>query len=118
MSEPDELKQYKRALDIAISEITPDKLRKFVSDARSLSQDESGILNELGLISRMERDDVSSAHVVAPITQSVKSGLAHQLRIVSMNQQIDLYHLFSKSPQTRRMRGILLEAIGVGFDCP
>ncbi len=80
LSEPVGLKQYKRALDTAISEITPDKLRKIVSDAWSLSQDGSGISNKLGLISRMERDDVSSAHVVAPITRSVKSGLAHQLR--------------------------------------
>jgi len=70
--------------------------------------------NKLGLVSRIEHDDMSSAPAVAPITESIKSRLAHQLRIVSRNQQIDLYILFSKSPQTRRMCGTLFESIGLG----
>lgn len=85
-----------------------------VIDARSLSLEKGkGISYKLGLISRMDRDNVWSAHAIAPITESIKSRLARQLRIVSRNQQIDLYDLFSKSPQTRRMCGTLFEAIGL-----
>jgi len=88
-----------------------------VSNARSLSLEkgEKGkdISHKLGLVSRLERDNVCSAHTVAPITESIKSRLARQLRIVSRNQQIDLYNLFSKSSQTKKMCGTLFEAIGL-----
>jgi len=88
-----------------------------VSDARSLSLEKSekgkGISHKLGLVSRIERDNVCSTHAVVPITEFIKSRLARQLRIASKNQQIDLYNLFSKSPQTRIMCGTLFEAIGL-----
>ena len=61
----------------------------------------------------MERDNVHSACVVAPITESIKSRHARRLRIVSTNQQLDFYNLFSKSRQTRRMCSTLAEAIGL-----
>jgi hypothetical protein len=94
--------------------MTADKLKKLVSDTQSFSADvDKDISHKLGLISRMERDDVHSARVVAPITGSIKSRLARRFRIVSRNQQIDLYNSFSKSPETRRMCGILFEAIGL-----
>jgi len=80
-----------------------------VSDARSLSLDKS----KLGLVSRIERDILPSAHTVSPITESIKSRLALQLRIASRNEQIELYTLFSKSPQTKKMCGTLFEAIGL-----
>ena len=88
-----------------------------VSDARSLSQENSekgkGISHKLGLVSRLECDNVCSAHTVAPITETIKSRLARQLRIVSRNQQIELYNLFSRSPQTKKMCGTLFESIGL-----
>jgi hypothetical protein len=117
LDEPVELAQYKKAVSIAISEITPDKLKAMVSDAKLLDLEKGesgkGVSNKLGLISRTERDVVWSAHTVAPITESIKSKLARQLRIVSRNQQIDLYTLFSKSSQTKKMCGTLFEAIGL-----
>ena len=58
-------------------------------------------------------DTQTSPKSQGPITESIKSRLAHQLRIVSRNQQIDLYILFSKSPQTRGMCGTLFESIGL-----
>jgi len=79
-----------------------------VSDTKLLS-----VSNKLGLVSRTERDVVWSAHTVAPITESIKSRLARQLRIVSRNQQVDLYTLFSKFSQTKKMCGTLFEAIGL-----
>jgi len=72
-----------------------------------------GVSNKLGLVSRTERDVIWSTHTVAPITESIKSRLARQLRTVSRNQQIDLYILFSKSSQTKNMCGTLFEAIGL-----
>ena len=114
LSQPDRLEEYKDEVDIAISEITPDKLRKLVSDTRSLSMEtDKGISHKLSLISRVERDVVHSARVVTPVTELVKSRLARQLRVVSRNQQIELYLLFWKSPQTRKMCGTLFEAIGL-----
>jgi hypothetical protein len=101
LSQPDRLEEYKDEVDIAISEITPDKLRKLVSDTRSLSMEtDKGMPHKLSLISRMECDEVHSARVVTPVTELVKSRLARQLRVVSRNQQIELYQSFSKSPQT------------------
>ncbi len=83
-----------------------------VSDAKLLDLEKGGS-GKLGLISCTERDVVWSAHTVAPITESIKSRLARQLRIVSRNQQINLYTLFSKSSQTKKMCSTLFEAIGL-----
>jgi hypothetical protein len=94
--------------------MTADKFKKLVSNTQSFSADEDmDISHKLCLISRMERDDVHSGRVVAPITLSIKSKLARRFRIVSRNQQIDLYNSFSKSPETRPMCGTLFEAIGL-----
>ena len=88
-----------------------------VSDAKLLDLEKGGsgkgVSNKLGLISRTELDIVWSAHTIAPITEFIKSRLARRLRIVSRNQQIDLYNLFSKSSQTRKICGTLFEAIGL-----
>ena len=114
LSQPKRLEEYKRDVDMAISNMTADKLKKLVSDTQSFSADvDKDISHKLGLISRMERDDVHSARVVAPMSESIKSRLARRLRILSRNQQIDLYNLFSKSPETERMCGTLYEAIGL-----
>ena len=67
--------------------------------------------NSVSLVARNVM--LCSAHTVAPITESIKSRLARQLRIVSRNQQIDLYTLFSKSSQSKKMCGTLFEAIGL-----
>jgi hypothetical protein len=114
LSHPDELEEYKNEIDTAISEITADKLKKLVADIRSFSvETDKGISHKLGLIKRMDRDNVHSARLVSPITESIKSRLARRLRIASRNQQIDLYDLFSKSPQTMTMCGTLFETIGL-----
>jgi len=104
--------QYKKAVSLAISEITPDKLKAMVSDAKLLDLEKGGS-GKLGLISCTERDVVWSAHTVAPITESIKSRLVHQLWIVSRNQQVDLYTLFSKSSQMKKMCSMLFKAIGL-----
>lgn len=95
---------------MAISTITPDKLKNLAHDAiaRSLS-----ISHELCLISRVERNNMRSACIVAPMTESIQSGLARQLRFVSRNEQIELYRRFSRFPQTMKMCGTLFEVIGL-----
>jgi len=84
LDEPVELAQYKKAVSIAISEITPEKLKAMVSDAKLLDLEMGGsgkgVSNKLSLVSRTERDVVWSAHTVAPIAESIKSRLARQLR--------------------------------------
>ena len=92
-------------------------LKAMVSDAKLLDLEKGGsgkgASNKLGLVSRTERDVVWNAHTVAPITESIKSKLARQLRIVSRKQQIDPYTLFSKSSQTKKMCNTLFDAIGL-----
>jgi hypothetical protein len=61
----------------------------------------------------MERDFLHSTRVVVPVTELIKSRLARQLRILSRNQQIELYRLFPNAPQTKGMCGTLFEAIGL-----
>ena len=114
LSDPDRLEEYMSQVNDAISEITPDKLKKLISDIRLMSvETDMDISHKLGLIRRLERDDMHSARIVVPITESIKSRLARQLRIVSRKQQIDLYDLFSRSPKTKGMCGTLFEAIGL-----
>jgi hypothetical protein len=43
---------------------------------------------------------------------AIKSRLASQLRSLSRNQQIELYNVFARVPQTRKMTNTLFEAIG------
>jgi len=63
-----------------------------VSDAKVLDLEKDGsgkgLSNKLVLVSRTERDVVWSAHTIAPITESIKSRLARQLRIVSRNRRL------------------------------
>jgi hypothetical protein len=123
LADPEKLEQYKLGISRAISEITPDKLRKVVHDACSLSMktddlnaiSEFEISHKLGLISRVERNDMHSYCIVKPMTESIQSGLARQLQIVSRKEQIELYRLFSKSPQTMQMCGTLFEAIALNM---
>ena len=118
LSQPVRLEEYKRDVDLALSQVTADKLKKMVIDARSLSMTTDKVTNEvdisskLCLVSRSNRDDVHSAHIVAPITETMKSRLARQLRRLTRNQQIELYNLFARVPQTRKMSGTLFEALG------
>ena len=87
--------QYEEAVSHAISAITLDKLKAMVNDARSLDLKKDGsVSNKLGLVGRTKRDAMWSAHTLVPITESIKSRLARQLRVVSRKQQIDLYILF------------------------
>jgi hypothetical protein len=113
LSDSYELEQYKREVDTVISDITPGMIKNMVSDAKSLSLEKGkGISNKLTLISRAERDELNCGHIVAPITEFIKSRLASQLRLLARNQQIELYTLFARVPQTKIMSGLLFEAIG------
>jgi len=119
LSQSARLEEYKRDVDIAVSEITLDKLKKMVSDTRSLSMvtdkatDKAmDISSKLCIVSRTTHDDVHSAHIVAPITEAIKTRLAGQLRHLSRKQKIELYNLFARVPQTRKISGTLFEAIG------
>jgi len=111
LSRPDRLKEYKAGVDRALLWMTAEKLKKLISDTRSLYMETDK--GRLGLISRAKRNDVHSMHLVAPVTELIKSRLARQLRTISRNQQIELYDLFSKSPETKGMCGTLFEAIGL-----
>ena len=113
LSDPDRLDEYKRNVDATILGTTPEDLEQLVRNIRSLSL-ETAVSNKLGLLRRAERDDVHSRSVIEPITDAIKSRLASRLRLVAKDKQIELYYLFSKFPQTRRMAGPLFESIELG----
>ena len=114
LSQPDQLEHYKEQVDTAILDIEPHLLKKLVSDTRSLSMKTNNPdSHKLVLVRRVERDCVHSSVVVAPITDSIMSRLARQLRVVAINEQVDLYNHFSNASQSKKMSGMLFEAIGL-----
>ena len=114
LSDPARLEEYKKNVEMTLSGITPDDLQQLVCNIRSLSM-EKDASNKLGLLRRQKHDDVHSRSVIEPITDVIKSRLASRLRHVAKDKQIQLYELFSKVPQTRKMAGSLFESIQQGM---
>jgi hypothetical protein len=104
-----ELEEYKDALNRAISCITEDKIEKLIKDTSALSMD--AISDKIFLLSRVERDDIHSRAVVAPITLSIQSKLAACFRNLHRDEQIRLYKYFERKPELRKVAGIFYEAI-------
>lgn len=113
LSNPARLQEYKENVEMTILGITPDNFQQLVRNISSLSM-EKDISNKLGLLRRQKRDDVHSRSVIEPITDVIKSRLASRFRRVAKDKQIELYELYSKVPQTRKMAGSLFESIQQG----
>jgi hypothetical protein len=105
----DELDEYKKALNMALSDITVDEIEKLIKDTSALSM--NPVSHKLCLLSRGQRDDVHSPPVVAPITPSIQSRLAARVRNLHRDEQIRLYKYFERVPQSRKVAGIFYEAI-------
>jgi hypothetical protein len=101
---------HERQARLAILNSGAEQLEKLFGEAESLNMD--GLSHKICLISRMDREDVYSAPVVAPITHYIQSRLANQLRSLHADEQVRLYRLFARVPQSRKVAGLFYEPRG------
>ncbi|KAF8664341.1 hypothetical protein AX14_006746 [Amanita brunnescens Koide BX004] len=104
----DQFEQYKVDVCKAISNITLEYLARLFEDASSLHPDD--IFHKICLISRKDRNNVASVPIASPITSSIQTRLAGQIRKLERQDQIRLYKRFEKVPDSRGLASILFEA--------
>ena len=75
-----EMSQYERSLDVAISGVTPNKLKSLLRTAASWDFGIDTLSHKIALLSRKSLDDMHSRAVVIPITPFIRSRLSNQLR--------------------------------------
>lgn len=105
-----QINQYKWDTKTAISALTTSKLEQLFIDTNSLTMDNTS--HKIYLISRRDRENVSSLATVSPITSSIKLRLAIHFQTLELHEQIRLYKYFSKVPGSSEMAGIFFEAAG------
>ena len=101
--------EYEDDLQRAILNVTASQLEQLLKDATSLTMD--AVSHKICLLSRERRDDVHSRPVVAPITPSIQSRLANQLRNLEQGEKIRLYKNFARVSDSRATAGVVFEAI-------
>ena len=107
-SQTDQFLQYQADVHKVISNITLEQLAQLFWDASSLHSDD--ISHMICLISRKDRNNVTSEPIASPITSSIQTRLAGQIRKSEWQDQIHLYKQFEKVPDLRGLAGILFEA--------
>jgi len=73
-----QLDAHEREVSKAVKNVTPSQLKRLFTDSESLHMD--AISNKICLVSRGNQKDVHSEVIIAPITPSIQSRLANQLR--------------------------------------
>ena len=91
-----------------ISKITIRKLEG-LRDSTPLAMDE--LSHEICIISHEDRDFVQSAPIVALASGLIASGLATQFQKVQRKEQIHVYHLLERHPQSKSVAGVMYEAM-------
>jgi hypothetical protein len=105
------MSQYKRNLDVAISEVTSDKLKSLLRTAASGDLRIDALSHKITLLSRKSLDDVHSRAVVIPITPFIRSRLSNQFRNLAREEQLRLYEYFARVPEGRKTAGVFFEAL-------
>ncbi len=105
-----QIEQYKWDIKTAISALTTNKLERLFLDAKSLTIDNTS--HKIYLISRRDRENVSSLAIVSPITSSIKFRLASHFQSLELREKIRLYKFFSKVFDSSAMAGVFFEAAG------
>ena len=103
------LVEHKREVNKVVSTVSAAQLEQLFKDAASLDMD--AVSDNICLIGREQRDDMHSAVVVAPITSLIRLILVKQVPNIERAEQIRLYKLFSKVPDSRAVAGIFFEAL-------
>ena len=107
--EADQFWQYQVDVHKAISNITLEQLARLFEDASSLRPDD--VSHKICLISREDKNKLASPPIASPITSSIKTRLAGQIRkLERQDQLIRLYKRFEKVPDSKGLAGILFEA--------
>ena len=105
----EEMRNYEKAVNEAISRITSTQLDKLLKDGKDLSID--SVSHKISLLSRESSDDISSDTTIAPITSIIQSRLAVQIRNMELAEQLRLYQYFSSVPAGRKIAGVFFEAL-------
>lgn len=105
------MSQYKRNLDVAVSEVTSDKLKSLLKTAAGGDLRIDALSHKITLLSRKSLDDVHSQAVVIPITPSIQSRLSNQFRNLAREEQLRLYEYFARVPEGRKTAGVFFEAL-------
>ena len=108
LSVQQDLLQYEKDLQSAILAVTANQLDRLFKDAASLTMD--ALSHKICLLSR-EKRDIHSLAVLAPITPSIQSRLANQLRNLEQGEKIRLYKNYARVPDSRATAGVVFEAI-------
>ena len=108
-SNPLDWEHYKDDVRYALTEVTLQKLQELTKKSKDLNMD--FVSHKLCLIRREDRDIVSSAFLVMPITDHIRSRLAIRMRNYDMDQLIETFELFSSVASLREMSGIIFENI-------
>jgi hypothetical protein len=105
------MSQHEESLDLAISEVTPNKLRLLLRTAAIGDFGIDTMSHKIALLSRKSLDNVHSRGVVIPITPFIRSRLSNQLRNLAREEQLRLYEYFARVREGRKMAGIFFEAL-------
>ena len=97
---------------MAILKVTTNQIEELFQMSLSLTGNE--VSHKLCLISRKKKENLCSKAVVSSITTAINSRLSSRLRTLTRAEQIRLYKLFAKVPESRATAGPLFEAIGQG----
>lgn len=108
--EPLEMSEYEDDVRRAVSDITSQKLEKLFDESSALEMDD--LSQKICLISRENRDNVTSLPIVKPITPNVHSKLVCQFRKLERQEQVRMYKRFDKTRDCRAVAGIAFKAAG------
>ena len=108
-SSPEDWEPYKDEVRHALMEVTLQKLQELTKKSEDLNMD--SVSHKLCLIRREDRDIVSSAFLVMPITDHIRSRLAIRVRDYDMDQLIETFKLFFSVASSRGMSGNIFENI-------
>ena len=108
LSDSGQMRDYERDVEKAILTVTADSLEKIIREATAFNMDV--LSHKILLLSREERDDVHSLPIISPLTHSIQSRLASQLRYLEQAELIRMYKRLAKDSDSRATAGIPFES--------
>lgn len=110
-SDPIVKDRYESDLRGMIDVMTTSTFEQYINHTKSFTMDSDTASHKLYLIRRVDSHP-RSLYTVGPITPNVQSMLANHFQFMERLDLIRLYQKFEKNPDSRKVAGILFEAIG------
>ena len=107
-----ELLRHQNLVERTIIRLTPEELRKLVSNSTELNMND--VSHSIFLVKRGNVDDLargSAEATVGPTSRSVKSGLQNRIRVVKREEQIRLYEYLAPVAGSRKLAGLVLKSL-------